>query len=85
MSSEAPVTPRVGGVRQFARRSRPPFPLAAHGELFGDYAGDQVLAAAWAGPARAGPGEFVSAWLVPGPPYPALISPAQYSILVLME
>jgi Restriction endonuclease NaeI len=34
--------------------------------IFGDYAGDQVLAAAL-GLARPGPGEFVSARLVPRP------------------
>src|SRR5690242_4742997 len=38
--------------------------------IFGDYAGDQVLAAALGLP-RPGPGEFVSARLVPRAPGPA--------------
>ena len=38
--------------------------------IFGDYAGDQVLAAALGLP-RPGPGEFVSARLVPRAPSPA--------------
>jgi len=43
--------------------------------IFGDYAGDQVLAAALGLP-RPGPGEFVSARLAPRPPGPSDAGPS---------